>query len=252
MARGEKLEADGLLKDLKAFAFEGNRDFRDGRIIAVEQEKTFYHPTEDRYDDDGMISQPLRSTTLSFYARRHRERVRHKPAYVYTLAATAARSIQHIPIHIFESLDEDTQDSLDEIDADSLTEAHTKTYGMSSYELGNIEVTHGYDMSYEGKTFFGTSSIDIVRTYHGDFVDVPAPETDDKTGVMFVEHPIEPEQLHGQFERLINDMAFRAIIDPFRQQDTRSMATFREASAQVYAILDGLRHGIDIERLRDL
>ncbi len=254
MAGVKRVEANGLVADLKAFAFEGNDDFRNDLVMGVDIEKTFHHPVEPITDECGEIFQAYRRTTLSFSAHRLREKQRSRPAYVFNLAATAERSIHFIPPHIFNNLDEDTQEQLSEIDEDGLAESYTTTFNTWSYDLGEIESTKRYAMTYWGEPFVDSDDVDVVYDNENTMIDVPEIETDDHSGMLFVPDEVMHEQLATPADRLINELAFRAIIDPFfNMDDPQAQAvTFRETAARMRAIMDGLRHGVRIDRLHDI
>ncbi len=250
MNRVKRVEAQGILSELKAFAFEGNEDFRNGALMAVETQKTFHFPADPVFRGTGDF--PRQKSILTFQASRMGEKIRNHPAYVYDLSATAMRSVAYIPAMIFNELNEDEQEALETIEEGALSEAYTTSFSASDHEIGEIEVVHSYSMMHRGDSFFDLSNMEVVNTNEGDLEDVPERETDDNSGMLFVADPIFAEQLPDQVDRLLNDLAFRAIVDPFCESPELSIANFRESAEQMRVIMDGLRNGLSVRRLYDL
>lgn len=250
MNRVKRIEAQGILSELKAFAFEGNEDFKNGALPAVEVQKTFHLPPPPEFRGSG--NYPLRKCVLSFQASRMGEKIRNHPAYVYDLAVTAERTIGFIPFTIFDELDDDEQTALEIVEEGSLSESYVTSFSTSNHEVGNIEVIHSYLLAHRGNTFFDINNMEVVNTYDGDMEVVPANEMDDKSGSLYVADEILAEQMPSQFDRLMNDLAFRAIVDPFRASPELGVSTFRESVAQMRVIMDGLRNGLNVKNLYDL
>lgn len=250
MSRVKRAEAQGILSELKAFAFEGNEDFRNGALMAIETQKTFHFPPDPVFRGTGDF--PHRRSILTFQASRVGEKIRNIPAYVYDLSATAMRSIAYIPATIFDELDEDDRVALEVVEAGALSEAYTTSFSASNHEIGEIEVVHSYTMMHRGDSFFGLSNMEVVNTNEGDLEDVPEEETIDSSGLLYIPDKISDEQLPDQVDRLLNDLAFRAIVDPFCDSPELGVANFRESVGQMRAIMDGLRSGLNIHRLYEL
>lgn len=250
MSRVKRVEAQGILSELKAFSFEGNEDFRNGALPAVEVQKTFHFHPDPVFK--GLGDAPRKKAILSFQASRMGERIRNHPAYVYDLAATAERTIGFIPFTIFDELDEGEQEALETVEAGSLSEAYTVSFSTSNHEVGNIEVIHSYRMMCRGESFYDLSNMELVNTYDGEIEEVPINGTDGTTEPMFIADEIQAERLGSQFDRLMNDMAFRAIIDPFRESPELGITSFRESVEQMRVIIDGLRNGVNTRRLYDI
>ena len=250
MSRVKRVEAQGILSELKSFAFEGNADFRNGALTAIETQKTFHFPPDPIFRGTGNF--PQRRSILTFQASRMGEKIRNNPAYVYDLSATAMRSIAYIPATIFNELDEDDQTALEVVEEGALSEAYTTSFSASDHEIGEIEVVHSYTMMHRGDSFFGLNNMEVVNTNEGDLEDVPKRETDDNSGLLYIPDQIFDEQLPDPVERLLNDLAFRAIVDPFCESPELGVANFRESVRQMRVIMDGLRSGLSVRRLYDL
>lgn len=249
MTRVKRIEAQGVLSELKSFAFEGNEDFRNGLLRGVEIDKTFYHPAEPEIDEYGSVFYPLKKTTLSFTANRPAEHVRSHPVYVYSLAAAVEQTIRYIPHHIFNQFDDETQDTLEEIDAGDLSETLSVTYSTSSYEFGEIEETYAYELHHQGARIFLSNEEDFFYDGDGDYVDTPLIESDDYTGATFIPTPIEQDQLPDIGDRVLNDMAFRAIVAPFHEDAMLPVMRFRDNVGRMRAIMDNMRTGRGVAKL---
>ena len=247
----KRIEAKGLISELKTFAFEGNQDFRNGLVRGLDITKTYHLPTSLEMDQDDEVYYPHKSVTLSLSAHRENGKIRNHPPYYFSLAATAARNIRVIPPHIFNELKPKKQRRLADIEADNLSEAHTTTFSTSSYEQGEIEVSHEYAMSYADKPFFYRSGHDLLMESSGEFIKVPDIETCDKSGYQYAAEVVEQEQLPSVADRLINHLAFQAIINPFELEDV-SIYSFRDATERMRIIMDIMRKGIGIDQLHDL
>lgn len=250
MNRVKKVEALGILSELKAFAFEGNEDFKRGVLQAVEVQKTFHFPPDPVFANTG--DAPRKKSILTFQASRMGEKIRNHPAYVYDLAATAERTIGYIPFTIFDELEDEEQEALVEVEAGSLSEAYTVSFSTSNHEAGNIEVVHSYTMMCRGESFYNLSNMELVNTYDGMVERVPCDETDDMSGEMYLADEILAERLPEQADRVANELAFRAIVDPFKESPELGIATFRESVEQMRVIMDGLRNGLNVRRLYDI
>lgn len=255
MSEVKRVEAQGLLRELKDFAFASNEDFKDGRISGVEEQKAFYYPTTPILDEDGNLFTPYRKTTVGFSVDRQRNKIRNHHPYVYSFFTSSERSIHRIPEHIWNTLseeaDEDDLEHLKEIETDSLSESATLTLGTSDFEVGEISMSHSYDICVAGEPVYERSDDDLLYDVEGEYVDIPTIESDDNAEQLFVEKVNTHEKL-DTYSRILNEIAFHAIIDPFDTQDYEPIVHFRDAADRMRVIMEIMRHGINVKRLYDL
>lgn len=254
----KRVEAQGVLRELKDFAFEGNHDFQNGRIMTVESQKAFYYPMQEIVDDDtGEVSIPYQKTIVGFSAHRSPDKIRNHNPYVYSLFATSERSIEVIPDHIWKKIsieDEDnTDDEADEHDANAYNESTTVTFGTSDYESGEIQVNHSYDISVGDATIYDHDDTNIFYDISGIFVPTPTIESYNNTDKLFVQEPVgHARERLPAMDNILNEITFRAIIDPFSNDEYDMVIDFRDAANRMRVIMEIMRKGMNVQQLYDL
>lgn len=256
MSKVKRVEARGVLRELKLFAFEGNHDFQQGLVTGVRMQKEFVFPTAPIIRDDGGHDLPYQKTIVGFSAVRM-GKVRNHNNYDYSIFATSERSITTIPEHILTRvmpIDEDS-DEFNELDAlnledGELSESTTVTFDASDDNVGEILVSQSYEMSVDDHKIFEHSDNDIFYDTPGQFIEMPELESDYDSTKKFVVEPIPHERLPID-EKIASEIAFRAILDPFFYQEYRAVIGFRDATERVRVIMDVMRNGMNVRRLYD-
>jgi len=256
MSEVKRVEAMGVLRELKLFAFEGNRDFQNGAVAGVEMQKSFVFPTAPVIDHDGNQHIPYQKTVVGFRAGRMGKQRNHV-LYDYAVYATSERSILYIPLHIMEQIlntddESDTIDEIDKIDFEDgeITESTTVSFDISDDEPRELNVSHDYEIAVNGTPVFEHSDNDIFYDVPGRMIDLPSIESKFGEEKRFVPEPIEHERLPID-EHLLSEIAFRAILDPFFYKEYEAVISFRDAAERVRAIMDVMRSGANVKRLYD-
>lgn len=143
------------------------------------------------------------------------------------------------------------QRKLRSVDADSLSEAYSTTFSTSTYEAGEIEVAHNYTLTYIDEPFFHQSDLDVYLDNRGEWIQIPAIEMDGECDKLYVDKAVTQEQLDSPSERVINELAFRAIVNPF-DLDEIPVHSFHEAAERMRVIMEVMRTGINVSQLHDI
>lgn len=241
-----------LLRNLKDFAFEGNTDFRHGLVDSVRTQKEYMF---DKHIDLTTDSMQHKILALGFLAFRHHEiHAKNKPGYSYEIFCSSERTISEVPLYIFDKMEEEEQEAIAEIDADSLTESICTTYSISNYEEpGPIETDLSYAIRQCDEEVYSKSSTEIIYNSQADssLVTIPMAESDFGSTKLYIPNHIEHESIDELGDRVINELAFRAIINPFDMDDT-TLNNFDIASSRMRAIVAVMQHGVGVRQIYDL
>lgn len=256
MSEVKRVEARGVLRELKLFAFEGNRDFQQGYVRSVEMQKSFVFATQPVQDPDGSIDIPYQKTIVGFQAHRM-GKVRNHNNYDYMIQATSERSIPRIPRHIMNKLlseeyESDAIEQIEQADPDDaeLTEAKTITFVVSDDTIGQIDVSQSYEISVNDEQLFEHSDNDIFYDTPGEIIEMPLRECEDDRTERFIVEPITHERLPID-EKIASEIAFRAILSPFVYTEYQAVIDFRDAAERIRVIMDVMRNGVNVRQLYD-
>jgi hypothetical protein len=242
MSHVTRAEAQGLLTDLKDFAFEQSPQFRDGTHAGFEVMKNFYHhdplPFEARYE----LSPEMCKSTFTFTAFRM-PGLKFKPAYNYLASAAVERSLPILPLHMLNAIAPSVRkvyDDFEEIEEGALCEESSTCMETSDHELREINRTMRYVLTYAGDTIYQATDQDILHGHQGEFVDVPEIENTDSTGKIFVPIRIEHERL-SDTDSILTDSHFWDLIEPLTEEGEDD--AFRAAATAMRSVVRILRTG---------
>jgi hypothetical protein len=262
MSEVNRTEATAFLRELREFAYQGNHDFRIGRVAGVEMEKGFVFPSKPIESPNGGSETPYKRTIVGMKAARL-GKINNRYLYDYSVYATSERSIPRIPDHIMGEIVSETYESatkhlIEDIDEDSadVTEATSTIFEAADDEVDEIHVNQDYKVLVNGDEIYSQDTDSIFYKKPGEFIAVPAREFyDPDTTQYFVEQPLV-EKLPGKpempfDERILSEIAYRAILDPFMYSEYRAVIGFHDAAGRIRAILDVLQNGSNVGRLYD-
>jgi len=256
MSEAIKFQRSNLLRNLKDFAFKDNGDFKNGIINESGVLKNYTLSSNffegDEYSDALMRE---RRISLGFVATRSLDlRVRNKPSYNYNVTSASERTIDEIPGYVLDTLDEEQQELLEDYDPNALIESASTDYSVSDRdEIDIITTNFDYAISYEGDDVFHHTSSEVLYSEEmfGEPVSIPTIESNFGQATLYITKPISQEIYTSDVERLENELAFRAIVDPFNTNNL-NLHNFDIASKRIDMILEIMKNGIGVKRLYDL
>lgn len=239
----KRVEAIGLLAELKGFAFERSPSFRDNLVSGYEETRSFYFPDPVPRDLRHIMPQEVSKLVLSFGAFRVHP-ARNKPSYTYTLSATNERTLPDLPSHMRQVLSGETlaaYDNFDDLAEAALTEKTSVEIDASDHIPGEITTNHIYEMTYAGDVIHRLTEEDILFYNNGVSVTVPSVETVDNITKHFIGERIPHEAING-VDNVITGLGFQAIAESF--EDMEGIDSFRTGATRLRAIMQTLRTGI--------
>jgi hypothetical protein len=241
----KKVEAYGLLADLRNFACEQSTGFASGRQNGFEVTKNFYHvdPVPPAIADK--VSPEMCKSAFGFEAFRVQGHRSKKPGYTYGIWASLERTLPAMPRHILSILPEDTlhdYGSFEELEEGALMEGARIDLEASTYELRQITVGHTYEITYAGDTIYSASDDDILFSEEGVFATVPSAESLDDTNLLYIPDKIDHEKIDGPDNVPLNT-EYWSIVDPYGVGGSRQIASYQSAAARIQTILQALRTG---------
>lgn len=259
MSETIKFQRSHLLRDLKDFSFRDNGDFKDGIINDYGVQKSYTLSSEFFSGDYDLYPNYARRLVLGFEATRRQDirlnsKPKNKPSYSYEISSVSERMLDEIPQNVLDTLDEEEQEILEDYDPNSLTESNSVEYTVTDTdEVDLIKTEFNHDINYDGDSIFHHASSEILHSEElfGEPVQIPAEESYFGQSKLYIVKPITQEILSPGIERLENELAFRAIVDPFNTNDL-SLNNFDIASKRIDAILDIMKNGIGVKKLYDL
>ncbi len=242
----KRVEAYGLIADIRAFACEQSPGFAAGRQDGYEVRQGFYHvdPVPQELLERELISPEMCKSVFDFEAFRI-PGARRKPGYTFKLAASLERTLPGVPTHILSILPKDLLDSFDnfeEIEEGALSEESRSEFDTSTYELGRIVVSHHYNISYAGDKIFESSDDDILHAETGEFASIHPQESEHMVDTLYIRDPIQHESLPGPDNVEVNK-DYWSIVDPYNAQNRYQIASYRSAAERMRAIVQTLRTG---------
>lgn len=241
----KRVEAHGIISDLRAFAYTQSPGFAAGRQNGFEVAKAFYHvdsvPTEIR----DKVSREMCKSAFGFTAFRVPGQ-RNKPGYTFMLSATVERTLPAMPTALLERLEPEiveAYDGFNEIEEGALCEATSVELETSSYELGKITVSHKYGVTYAGDDIHEASDDNILFGVEGTFEDVCPLDSPEQAHKLFVPDPIPVGRITDPVENIVNNVGFWTIVDPFETRGPGQITSFRDAARKMIAITDILTTG---------
>lgn len=246
----KRVEAWGLIADLRNFGFEQSAGFAQGRQNGLEVTKAFYH--QDPVPDELLeatnphcaVSQEYCKSSFTYTAFRVPGKNR-KPGYTFSLRSAVERSLSGMPDRILRCLSPNVIDYFDgfaELEEGALCEAQSTEFETSTYERGKITVSHKYAVTYTDEPVYETSDDEILFGVAGTFESIPYVESSDNAERLFVQEPIPYQRIEGA-ENVATNLGFWTIVDPFQSRAHGQSVAFRDAARRMIAITQVLKSG---------
>jgi hypothetical protein len=251
-----KFQRSSLLRNLKDYAFRDNGDFRNGIINESGVQKNYTLSSNFfQGDTPGESTINERRLSLGFVATRSLDlRIRNKPSYSYNITSESERTIEEIPDYVLDTLDDEEKELLEDYDPNALIESASTDYSVSDTDEVDIITTNfDYAISYEGDDVFHHTSSEVLygQEMFGEPVSIPTIESNFGQATLYITKPVSQEIYTSDVERLENELAFRAIVDPFNTNNL-NLHNFDIASKRINTILEIMKNGIGVKRLYDL
>lgn len=238
----KRVEAQGLLTELKSFAFEQSPSLRSNDDLGFEITKSFYHDDPVPRDLISEIGREMCQSTFSFETFRTPP-VKNKRSFAYTLGAQVERSLPNLsPMHLT-MLDQDMLEFFSDMpfeDGD-LSEITAVRLSISDHEMRDIDVDQSYTITYQEDEICHRSTEDVLYSYTGTTAAIDPEESDDYIDKLFIAEPINHESL-SPAENVIINTGFWDIVEPFSHNLDQGVS-YGSAAQQIRAILRALRTG---------
>jgi hypothetical protein len=239
----KRVEAQGLLTDLKNFAFEESPGLKDGFDSGVEVTKTYIHDDPVPEAVYHKLGREMCSTTLNFALFRTPP-VRNKRSFSYQLSARIDRTLPVISNHKLLLISPSIREAYDdfiEMEEGVARETSSIEFETSDHELREISVESEYRLSYAGDILFQANNKEILYGIEGEAAKIDPSESEDGLEVHFIPTAIKHEQLPPA-DNVIANIGFWAIVEPFHT-DFEQGVNYRSAADQMRAIMHGIRTG---------
>ena len=263
--------ADGLLGELKHFAFSQSEDFRDGLVDCVDLSKTFTHAPEiprhltGDLDGDmttrlGRICRPIIFTTM-LGLEATREQGSSRKVYTYQLIQRVQHTVDtDLPDHyenIFGKKQIKHMRRLLHANPGIIQEADGITYALGTDEPRAIQVTQVYDITLGDEVLHATTDVEQFFSDGFEMHTIPPVESDIHASKLMHDAAIEHERLAPVFkdmspddarlplaaDQLLTDIQFQQQLDPDELGDADLLVDYYEAARRVRGILYQMRTG---------
>jgi hypothetical protein len=237
-------QVKSTLAELKQYALANNEDFKDGLVDGYEVTKTFYH-TDPRllgiraFD----FERDIQTTEISFSTFRQPERINGRPAYIYSLGALVTRSLDVMEPYLEMQLSKEMQTELQDLNPGDLTESFYLGFRAKDLQPSKITSKSSYTVELYGEPVHETEESDFHEKNIKNFVRIPNLNTKRKTKKVFIPATIEHEQYPLEMPRLINDVAFEAIVGSLGSKKDMQAISSDDAARRMSLILGKLRTG---------
>jgi hypothetical protein len=232
------------LVELKQYALTNNEDFMNGLIDGYEVTKTFYH-TDPRLLGSRAINfeKDIQTTEFSFSSFRQPEHINGRATYTYHLDTLVTRSLDTLEPYLAVQLNEDMKDELQDFNLGDLTESFYLGFEANDLKPSEISSRSSYTVELYGETIHETHESDFQHQNLNNFVRVPDLRGKKKTKKVFIPADIEHEQYPLELPRLLNDVAFEAIVGPLSSKKEMRTIPTEDAAQRMSVILAKLRTG---------
>ncbi len=263
--------ANGLLGELKHFAFSQSEDFRDGLVDSIDLSKTFTHAPEiprrltggldgDLTSRIGRICRPIIFTTM-LGLEATREPASSRKVYTYHLLQRVQHTVDtDLPDHyenLFDRKQLKRMQRLLHANPGIIQEADGITYAIGSDEPRTIQITQAYDITLGDEVLHATTDVEQFFSDGFEMHNIPPIESDIHASKLVHDAPIKHERLAPVFrdmspddarlplatDQLLTDIQFQQQFDPDELGGTDLLIDYYEAAKRVRGILYQMRTG---------
>ncbi len=232
------------LAELKQYALSNNEDFKNGFVDGYEESKTFFH-ADPRLLGSRVVDfeRDMQKTVLCFSAFRQPEHQNGRATYQYALGALVVRALDELEPHLAMQLSKDEQAELEDFNVGDLIETLYLGFKVSDLQPNKITSKTSYTVDLYDEPIHQTEESDFKLKHANNFVSIPKPGSKHKTKKIFIPATIEHEQYPLELPRLLNDIAFEAIVGPIQSKKDMQSIPNDDAALRMSKMLAKLRTG---------